>query len=118
MKQARFFNFQVGYRNKQTVYCLIADDPARLRQTIQLMYGKTPNLAKIRRGKVFAACFRYPEQPPLIWLPRQPRNKQEYGSLAHEAVHATTAILLNRYFTEELLARTVGHIVYQILVRE
>lgn len=114
-----FFCFRVGHRNGQTVYCMVTTDIARLRNTIELLYGRRLKLLKIARKKVNAASFRYPEQPPLIWLPRYPRTQREHGSLAHEAVHAA-ATLGNRsgHFEEEWLARTVGHIVYQILVRE
>jgi hypothetical protein len=33
-------------------------------------------------------CIKQPEYAPVIWLPRSPRTPIEYGTTAHECLHA------------------------------
>jgi len=60
--------------------------------------------------------------PVTIWMPRMPRTAREISTLAHEAVHATYVIMEHvgiemNGTTDEIWARTLGHIVHKVLER-
>jgi hypothetical protein len=62
-------------------------------------------------------CFMNPDCHPVIALPRKPRTAEEYGTLAHEAVHAVESIFesINQPIGDELFAHSVGAIVRETL---
>lgn len=68
------------------------------------------------RGRI----FRRPGYVPVIWIPHRPRTPREYGTLAHEVLHAVrllmdwAAIELNAE-TEEAYCHALGHGVTTIL---
>lgn len=57
---------------------------------------------------------------PIIWIPRFPKTPREYGTLAHESIHAVSRMLewasipVN-YDTEEVLTHATSHIVTTVL---
>ena len=65
-------------------------------------------------------CIQPHNAPPVIWLPKVPATPAEFGTLAHEAYHATvnfmeyTGIPMTRD-TEEVAAHVVGTIVRTVL---
>lgn len=58
---------------------------------------------------------------PILWIPRAPRTAREYGSLAHEVLHAVT-YMLNSWTnvrltldSDEVYCHAVGHLMTSIL---
>lgn len=57
---------------------------------------------------------------PVLWLPRKPKNVDEYATLAHEALHCVFhlfewANLSMSRETEEVAGHAVSHIVKSVL---
>lgn len=60
------------------------------------------------------------EVRPILWIPKPPKTSREFGTLAHEALHATIAI--TRWYgvklareSEEAFAHLHSHLIKQIL---
>jgi hypothetical protein len=79
-------------------------------------YHKNPEFIDEFSGSASAVCYHLEHDDVVIWLPRVPRNSQQIGVLAHEAVHAAWHMLrwanvpLNDD-TEEVFSHAVGRIV-------
>lgn len=54
---------------------------------------------------------------PVIALPRKPKTAEEFGTLAHEAVHAVNHVFdhIHEYSRDEVFAHSVGAIVREAL---
>ena len=68
------------------------------------------------RGK----CFYRIGYVPILWIPRAPETPKEYGTLAHESLHAIwhlfdwASIPMTRD-TEEVVTHAMAHIISTIL---
>jgi len=65
-------------------------------------------------------CFHCDGYVPIIWIPNKPKTPREYGTLAHECVHAAKHVMRWAHVpdsddTEEVLTHTVGYLVTKIL---
>ena len=61
-------------------------------------------------------CFFREGYVPIIWIPRKPKTPREYGTLAHEALHAVYhmfdwANLPMTLDTEEVMTHSMTHII-------
>lgn len=66
------------------------------------------------------SCYYHPGYVPIIWIPRRPRSAREYGTLAHECVHAMERLMEWASIpptedTEEIVCHGVGHLMTEIL---
>jgi hypothetical protein len=64
--------------------------------------------------------FHKSEYVPVIWIPRTPRTPREYGTLAHEIVHAVRDLgewigLNFNNETDEVFCHATGHAMTTIL---
>jgi len=66
-----------------------------------------------RRG----VCYISSQCHPLIFLPKKPKTPQQYGTLAHEAVHAVEHIFnkIKQPLGDEVFAHAVGAVVRETL---
>jgi hypothetical protein len=58
---------------------------------------------------------------PVIWIPRKPRTPDEYGTLAHEALHAVRWLMQDwadidfDHDTQEVYCHALSHCVREVL---
>ena len=72
-----------------------------------------------RRGAYFAK----PGHCGVLWIPRRPQTAVEHGTLAHEVVHAVSALfewaaMQHNESSDETFAHATGFLVRAILSRE
>lgn len=78
-----------------------------------------PTEGHLRIGRFMVSNVNH-ELSPMLWLPRRPRTPKEYGTLAHECMHAVYQVMnwadlsLNSD-TEEAYCHSIGFLVTKIL---
>ena len=81
-------------------------------------FGKNDDAVRLTDGRGWYIARRGFCQ--IVWIPRFPRSPREYGTLAHESIHAVSrmmewASIPSNYDTEEVLTHGVSHIVTSVL---
>lgn len=97
--------------------------------TVHVIVGPGKNVVKYIRWKLDdpecdwkysgqrGAFFSRRGWVPVVWIPRQPRTAREYGTLAHEMLHAVRSMLQDHigikhnYDTDEAYCYALGHAV-------
>lgn len=102
--------------NEYKVIVLIGDNKYASRVAKLWNYKEAIGLEDCQRG----ACFSKSNVHPIIVLRKFPKTPEEIGTLAHEAVHAITAIWFNideKTTDSETFAHSVGAVVRHTLER-
>lgn len=104
-----------------TIRCLIGPHDEALKR-ISSLYDDSPDeLLELSGGNVpRGACYHRDGVVPIIWIPRRPRTPGEYGTLAHECLHAVMHLfrwagMVVSDDTEEVVTHSVGHLMSNIL---
>lgn len=104
-----------------TIRCVIGDAEPALEYIAHIFDDTIEDMPDGNRGyEAHGVCYFRTGYVPIIWLPRYPETSREYGTLAHEAIHAVNHLFdwaatpLSKD-TEETFAHAVGHVVNNIL---
>jgi hypothetical protein len=65
-------------------------------------------------------CFLSHKNPPVIWIPKNPETPEEYGTLAHECLHAVFdlmdwACIKTTEETDEIMTHALSWLITSIL---
>ena len=105
-----------------SVTCVVGDYKKATEYVAKVYEENNPSELEIRyagsapRGQ----CFYKDGYIPIIWIPRKPTTPREYGTLAHECLHAVTVFLNWSHINcsigeDEVACHSVGYLVSKIL---